>query len=51
VTSLTTPRRVVEKLPGAIGYIRSGQLESQVRAIRLNGKLPEDPGYPVRYQP
>jgi hypothetical protein len=41
----------VEKLPGAIGYIRPAQLSNEVRAIRVEGKLPEDSGYPVRYQP
>jgi hypothetical protein len=51
VATLATLRRVVEKLPGAIAYIRPGQLGSEVRAIRVDGKLPEDPGYPVRYQP
>jgi len=51
VPSLTNLRRVVEKLPGAIGYIRPAQLSSQVRAIRVDGKLPEDPGYRVRYRP
>lgn len=51
VESLATLRRVVEKLPGAIGYIRPGQLSNEVRAIRVDGKLPEDSGYPVRYKP
>jgi hypothetical protein len=51
VASLATLRRVVEKLPGAIAYIRPGQLSSGIRAIRVSGKLPEDPGYPLRYQP
>jgi hypothetical protein len=51
VESLSTLRRVVEKLPGAIGYIRPAQLSNEVRAIRIDGKLPEDPGYPVRYRP
>lgn len=51
VATLGTLRRVVEKLPGAIGYIRPAQLSSQVRAIRIDGKLPEDSGYPVRYEP
>ena len=51
VESLATLRRVVEKLPGAIGYIRPAQLSNEVRAIRVDGKLPEDPGYPVRYKP
>lgn len=51
VESLATLRRVVEKLPGAIGYIRPAQLSNEVRSIRVDGKLPEDPGYPVRYRP
>jgi hypothetical protein len=51
VESLTTLRRVVEKLPGAIGYLRPGQLSNEVRAIRVDGKLPEDPGYPLHYRP
>jgi hypothetical protein len=51
VESLATLRRVVEKLPGAIGYIRPGQLSNEVRAIRVDGKLPEDPGYPLHYRP
>jgi hypothetical protein len=51
VESLATLRRVVEKLPGAIGYIRPAQLSSEVRAVRVDGKLPEDAGYPVRYRP
>ncbi len=51
VESLTTLRRVVQKLPGAIGYIRPAQLSAEVRAIRVDGKLPEDAGYAVRYRP
>jgi phosphate transport system substrate-binding protein len=51
VESLATLRRVVEKLPGAIGYIRPAQLSNEVRAIRVEGKLPEDAGYPLRYRP
>jgi hypothetical protein len=51
VESLSTLRRVVEKLPGAIGYIRPGQLSNEVRALRVDGKLPEDSGYPLHYRP
>jgi hypothetical protein len=51
IATLGTLRRVVEKLPGAIGYIRPAQLGRQVRAIRVDGKLPEDAGYPVHYHP
>jgi ABC-type phosphate transport system substrate-binding protein len=51
VESLATLRRVVEKLPGAIGYLRAAQLTAEVRVVRVDDKLPEDPGYPVVYQP
>lgn len=51
VSSLVTLRRVVQKLPGAIAYIRPALLSSEVRAIRVDGKLPEDAGYPLRYHP
>ncbi len=51
VESLSTLRRVVEKLPGAIGYLRPGQLSNEVRVLRVDGKLPEDPGYPLRFRP
>jgi hypothetical protein len=51
VESLSTLRRVVEKLPGAIGYLRPGQLSNEVRAIRVDGKMPEDAGYPLHYRP
>jgi hypothetical protein len=51
VESLATLRRVVEKLPGALGYLRPAQLSSEVRVLRVDGKLPEEPGYPVRYRP
>jgi hypothetical protein len=51
VESLATLRRVVEKLPGALGYLRPGQLSNEVRAIRVDGKLPEDPGYPLLFRP
>jgi hypothetical protein len=49
VESLATLRRVVEKLPGAIGYLRPGQLSNEVRVIRVDGKLPEEAGYAIRY--
>lgn len=51
VQSLATLRRVVEKLPGSVGYLRPAQLTNEVRALRIDGKLPEDPGYLVRYRP
>jgi hypothetical protein len=42
-------QRVVAKLAGAIGYVRSGELRDEVKALRINGKGPHDPGYPLEF--
>jgi len=47
VESIGTLRRVVQNLPGAIGYLRRPQLSTEVKPVRIDGKLPGDPGYPV----
>ena len=44
-------RRVVAKLPGAIAYLRPSFLTDEVRAIRVDGKLPGEPGYPIEFRP
>jgi ABC-type phosphate transport system substrate-binding protein len=41
--------RVVSKLDGAIGYVRINDVRSDVKVIRIDGKAPGDPGYPVRF--
>lgn len=51
VDNVNLLRRFVAKFGGAIAYVRLAQLSSEVRAIRVDGKLPEDPGYPLRYTP
>jgi len=47
VDSLSLLLRLIARLPGAIGYARPAQLAGDVRAIRVNGKLPNDPAYPL----
>jgi len=49
VDSLALLLRLVARLPGAIGYARPAQLSGDVRAIRINGKLPNDPSYPLTF--
>jgi len=49
VDSLSLLLRVIARLPGAIGYARPSQLAGDVRAIRVNGKLPNDPAYPLAF--
>jgi hypothetical protein len=50
VESIATLRRVVQNLPGAIGYLRRGQLSGEVKPVRIDGKLPGEPGYPVHFR-
>ena len=49
VDSLSLLLRLIARLPGAIGYARSSQVAGDVRAIRVNGKLPNDPAYPLAF--
>lgn len=49
VNSLSLLLRLVARLPGAIGYARPAQLAGDVRAIRVDGKLPNDPSYPLTF--
>lgn len=49
VDSLSLLLRLIARLPGAIGYARPAQLTGEVRAIRVNGKLPNDASYPLTF--
>jgi len=49
VDSLSLLLRLIAHLPGAIGYARPAQLTGEVRAIRVNGKLPNDAAYPLAF--
>lgn len=49
VDSLSLLLRLLARLPGAIGYARPQQIAGDVRAIRVNGKLPNDPAYPLAF--
>lgn len=39
--------RVVASLPGAITYVSAKTATNGVRVLRVDGKLPTDPGYPL----
>ena len=49
VDSLSLLLRLVARLPGAMSYARSTQLIPDVRAVRVDGKLPGDAGYPLTF--
>ena len=45
---LDTPagvRRFIFNVPGAIGYLRSSDMDASVKAVRLNSLAPDDKGY------
>lgn len=50
VEDLATLRRLVERLPGAVAYLRPGQLSGNLKALAIDGKLPNDVGYPIVYR-
>lgn len=47
ITGATLLRRIVERIPGAIGYVPLSQVTPGVRALRLSGKRPGEAGYPL----
>lgn len=44
-------RKFVFNVPGAIGYIRASDLDSTVKAIRVDGRFPSDREYSLRVPP
>lgn len=42
-------RRFVFNVPGAIGFVRAGEVDASVKVVRVNGCVPGDPQYPLRF--
>ena len=40
-------QRVVGKLTASVGYVRLDEVLPDVKVVRVDGKLPTDPGYPI----
>jgi len=49
VDSLSALLRLVSHTSAGVGYARPSQVSSDVRVIRIDGKLPSDPGYPLQF--
>ncbi len=49
VDSLSQLLRLVSRNSAGIGYARPAQLSSDVRVIRVDGKLPSEAGYPLQF--
>jgi hypothetical protein len=41
--------KVVTKVDGAIGYVKATAFVAGVKVLRIDGKLPKDPGYRVSF--
>lgn len=48
VSSVALATKLVSVLAGAIAYVPWSAVTAQVKAVRIDGKLPSDPGYPLR---
>lgn len=42
-------QRVIAKLAGAVGYVRTSELRDDVKVVRIDGKGPNDHGYPLEF--
>ncbi|HKX32019.1 MAG TPA: hypothetical protein VJ302_30305 [Blastocatellia bacterium] len=48
LTTVAGMRKFVFNVPGAIGYLRVSEVDASVKIVRLNGRLPSEPGYKLR---
>ncbi len=48
VSDPDTARRLVASLPGAISFLPADQVPPELRVLRVDGKLPGEPGYPLQ---
>lgn len=39
---------LVLAIPGSISFMRANEVTDQVRVVRVDGKLPHEPGYPLK---
>ena len=50
LASPTGVRKFIFNVPGAIGYLRLGDVDATVKILRIDELLPEDKGYKLRLQ-
>ena len=50
LSSPTGVRKFIFNVPGAIGYLRIGDVDPTVKVVRIDELLPEDKGYKLRIQ-
>lgn len=48
VETIDDVRKELAKHPNAVGYLPSMHVDGSVRVVRIDGRLPADPNYPIR---
>ena len=50
LTSVPGVRKFIFNVPGAIGYVRAGEVDTSVKAMRIDGHLPGEEGYKLKLE-
>jgi hypothetical protein len=48
LTSAASVREFIASSPGAISYVRASESDASVKILKVDGKSPGDPGYPIK---
>jgi len=51
IRSASAMLRFVFNVPGAIGHVGADETDDSVKVLRIDGRLPGEPGYPLPRQP
>lgn len=49
VSSLDLLRRAAAAMPGTVAYLKASEVGPELKVLRIDGKRPGDPGYPLEY--
>jgi hypothetical protein len=48
LTSASSVREFIASSPGAISYLRASETDASVKVLKVDGKSPGDPDYPIK---
>jgi hypothetical protein len=48
IADVAAVKKFVSEHPGAVAYIPATEVDETVKVIHIDGKLPSDPGYPLK---
>lgn len=49
LTTAAGMRKFVFNVPGAVGYLRANEVDASVKVVRVDGRLPGEPGYKLKF--